>query len=66
MAPDRSYKRARPGIGDAWIVFAGYIKDNEVIAATPDPPPASTPERDADSHAEADVWSTAGEADAQP
>jgi hypothetical protein len=49
-----------------WIVFAGYIKDTEVLAATAGPRPASTSERDADSHAEADVWSTAGEADAQP
>jgi len=51
------------GLNLSWSTrnWERYIRDNELIAATPDPPPP-TPEPDA----EADVWSTPGEADAQP
>jgi len=49
------------GLNLSWSTrnWERYIKDNELIAATPDPP--SRPEPDP----EADVWSTPGEADAQ-
>lgn len=47
------------GLNLSWSTrnWERYIRDNELIASTPDP----TPEPDA----EADVWSTPGEADAQ-
>jgi hypothetical protein len=51
------------GLNLSWSTrnWERYIKDNELIAATPDPPPPPTPEP----NAEVDVWSTPGEADAQ-
>jgi hypothetical protein len=51
------------GLNLSWSTrnWERYIKDNELIAASPDAVPPSKPEPDP----EADVWSTPGDVDAQ-